>query len=176
MYASTFIHGKKKLLCPKADSHWSVDINTNILKAVGQYDHLAKNSHNVVVTGFIAVKWHHDQVPLRKRKHWLVQRCSPLSYGREQGRIQVECWEQYPNLQADRQRHGQTDRDRDKETERDTGPVLSFWNLTAYSQRHTSSNKITPNPSNPFKQFYSLVTNHSNIGACEGCAYSNHHK
>jgi hypothetical protein len=55
-------------------------------------------------------------------------------------------------------------RERERERERETRLAgMDFWNFKAHPQWHISSNKATPsNLSNPFKQFYSLVTEHSN--------------
>jgi hypothetical protein len=48
--------------------------------------------------------------------------------------------------------------------------------LRAYPQWHTPSNMvIPPNPSNPFIWSHSLMTKHSDILACRGHFYSNHH-
>lgn len=57
-----------------------------------------------------------------------------------------------------------------RQKKRETGPGVSFWNFKVHSQWHISFNKITPIPirTHPLillKQFYQLVTKHSNMWA-----------
>lgn len=64
-----------------------------------------------------------------------------------------------------------------QQAKREPGPTVGFWNPKAFPQWHTYSNKkaMPSNPSNPFRQFHSLLTKNSNIWAREEHSDSNHH-
>ena len=57
-----------------------------------------------------------------------------------------------------------------RQRERETGLAWVFERPVHFLQQGRA-----PNPSNPFKQFHSLVTKHSNIGAYKSHSHSNHH-
>lgn len=69
-------------------------------------------------------------------------------------------------METEKQRH----------SDRETLSLPDFWNLKSQPQWFTSSRKVTtPNPSNHFIEFYSLVTKHSCIWSCGGHRYKPSH-
>lgn len=55
-----------------------------------------------------------------------------------------------------------------------TKPIPS--SILSPNSSHLDNKAIPPNPSNPFRQFYSLVPKHSNMWVYEGHSDSKHYK
>lgn len=105
----------------------------------------------------IAVKRLHDRGNSYKRKY-LIEALLTVSeahyqHGREQGSTHSAgaVAESYTLIHKLRERGKQW-------------MCVGFWKLKGHAQYHKASHKATPpNPSNPVKEFHSLVTKHSNI-------------
>lgn len=98
-----------------------------------------------------AGKRHQDKAILRKDSIYLgaclqFQRVSPLSSQCKHGHAEA-------GMALEPRAYILTHR-----RQEDTGPGLGFGNLKAHLQWHASSDEATPpNPSNPFREFHSLV-------------------
>ena len=123
---------------------------------------------------FCAVKRHHGQGISYKSNHLIVvcsqfQRFRPLSsmVGSMMSSRQAWCWRNHWKLHLDLE----------EGRERKTGHGIGFFEPS----KPTLSDTVPPakphilNPSNPFKQFHSLMTKHSDIWAYGYHFHSYHH-